>query len=160
MIRPTTPADTPTLLALADATGVFKSHEITALDEVLADYHSANRDLGHRCVTSEAGGQITGFAYHAPAAMTDRTWYLYWIAVDKTRHARGLGGELLRYVEGDVRDQGGRILLIETSSLPHYELTRRFYVKHGYDKVAVLPDYYSDGDDMVVFRKRLAPTVK
>jgi hypothetical protein len=34
-------------------------------------------------------------------------------------------------------------------------LTRRFYRKHGYDQDAVLRDFYSDGDDMVVFRKRL-----
>jgi len=39
---------------------------------------------------------------------------------------------------------------IETSSLPHYELTRRFYLKHGYEQAAVLRDFYSDGDDMVI----------
>ena len=47
-------------------------------------------------------------------------------------------------------------MLIETSSLPHYELTRRFYLKHHYDQEAILRDYYADGDDMVVFRKHLA----
>ena len=46
MIRPTTPADTPALLALTEATGVFKPHEVQALDEVLADYHAKNRDDG------------------------------------------------------------------------------------------------------------------
>jgi ribosomal protein S18 acetylase RimI-like enzyme len=46
-------------------------------------------------------------------------------------------------------------VLIETSSLPHSELTRRFYQKIGYERCATLADFYSDGDDMVVFRKRL-----
>jgi hypothetical protein len=36
-------------------------------------------------------------------------------------------------------------------------LTRRFYLKHGYEQVCVQPDYYADGDDMVVFRKRFVP---
>jgi ribosomal protein S18 acetylase RimI-like enzyme len=45
--------------------------------------------------------------------------------------------------------------LIETSSLPHYGLTRKFYLKHGYEQTAILKDYYADGDDMVVFRKRM-----
>jgi ribosomal protein S18 acetylase RimI-like enzyme len=112
--------------------------------------------LGHQCVTYEEEGRALGFAYYAPASMTDRTWYLYWIAVSKELHARGIGGSLLRFVENDIRHvQQGRIFLIETSSLPHYELTRRFYLKHGYDRLAVLSDYYADGDDMVVFRKRL-----
>ena len=36
MIRPTVPADTPTLLTLTQGTGVFKPLEIEALREVLA----------------------------------------------------------------------------------------------------------------------------
>jgi len=36
------------------------------------------------------------------------------------------------------------------------EPTRRCYSKNGYDREAVLRDYYRDGDDLVVFRKRLA----
>jgi len=155
MIRPTVPADTPPLLALAQGTGVFKPHEIQALDEVLSDYHASNREGGHRSATWEEDGHIFGFAYWAPAAMTDRTWYLYWIAVRKQRQAGGIGGELMEHVEDDIRKAGGRVLFIETSGLPHYQLTRGFYQKIGYQQVAVLPDYYSDGDDMVVFRKRL-----
>jgi ribosomal protein S18 acetylase RimI-like enzyme len=155
MIRPTVPADTPTLLQIAEGTGVFKPHEIVALREVLDDYHEANHADGHRSVTYEQDGQIIGFAYYAPAAMTDRTWYLYWIAVSRQIQARGVGGGLLHFVEEDIRKQQGRVLFLETSSLPHYELTRKFYLKHGYEMMAVLRDYYSDGDDMVVFRKRL-----
>ena len=85
--------------------------------------------------------------------MTDRTWYLYWIAVSKEIQAKGVGGALLHHVEGEICKAGGRLLLIETSSLPHYELTRRFYLKHGYEQTAVIRDFYADGDDMVVFRR-------
>ena len=156
MIRPTVPSDTPTLRKLAEDTGVFKPHELVALQEVLDDYHAENHAQGHRSVTYEQHGKIAGFAYYAPAAMADRTWYLYWIAVSKHIQARGIGAALLRHAEDDIRRQHGRILLIETSSLPHYDLTRRFYLKQHYDQEAVLRDYYADGDDMVVFRKRLS----
>jgi GNAT superfamily N-acetyltransferase len=155
MIRPTVPSDTPTLVALAQATGVFKPIEIEALQEVLDDFHSEMHQHGHRSITSEEDGRILGFAYYAPTAMTDRGWHLYWIAVSKEKQARGVGGQLLRYVEEEIRRARGRQLLIETSSLPHYELTRRFYLKHGYEQACTQPDYYADGDDMVVFRKRL-----
>jgi ribosomal protein S18 acetylase RimI-like enzyme len=153
MIRPTIPGDTPTLLAIAQGTAVFKPLEIEALQEVLDDYHESMHEEGHRCVTYVEDGQVIGFAYYAPAAMTDRTWYLYWIAVDKPTHARGVGTRLLDHAEQDIRQSQGRLLLIETSSLPHYELTRRFYLKHQYKQAAVLRDFYADGDDMVVFRK-------
>jgi ribosomal protein S18 acetylase RimI-like enzyme len=156
MIRPTIPSDTPILVALAQATGVFKPIEIEALQEVLDDYHDLMHQHGHRSITYEQNGQIIGFAYYAPTAMTDRCWHMYWIAVSKQTQARGVGGELLRYVEDDIRRERGRQLLIETSSLPHYELTRRFYLKHGYELACAQPDYYADGDDMVVFRKRMS----
>src|SRR5262245_28930366 len=90
MIRPTVPADTPVLLQLAEGTGVFKPHEIEALKEVLDDFHAHNAQLRHRCVIREDRGKVLGFAYYAPAAMTDRTWYLYWIAVSKTIQAKGI----------------------------------------------------------------------
>jgi ribosomal protein S18 acetylase RimI-like enzyme len=156
MIRPTTPADTSALLELTHETGVFKPHEVEALNEVLSDYHADNHAYGHVAVTEERDGKIIGYAYYAPAAMTDQTWYLYWIAVSRKTQAKGIGGELLRYAEKDIRKRGGRILFIETSSLPHYELTRKFYLKNHYEITGVLRDYYADGDDMVVFRKRLA----
>ena len=122
---------------------------------VLDDYHATNHEYGHRCVTYRDGGGPIGFAYYAPAAMTDRAWYLYWIVVSKPTQAKGIGGRLLRHVEGDAGAQDGRVLFIETSSLPHYDPTRRFYLKQGYEQAAVLKDFYADGDDMVVFRKRL-----
>jgi ribosomal protein S18 acetylase RimI-like enzyme len=154
MIRPATPEDTSTLVALTDATGVFKSHEIVALESVLEDYYDFNEEEDdHVCVVFEEHGTILGYAYYAPAAMTDRTWYLYWIAVTKDKQARGVGTKLLHHTEEDIKKKGGRVLFIETSGLPHYEKTRKFYIKHKYEEAAVLRDYYSDGDDMVVYRK-------
>jgi ribosomal protein S18 acetylase RimI-like enzyme len=90
--------------------------------------------------------------------MTDRSWYLYWIAVARDVQARGIGGRLLAQAEADIRARNGRLMFIETSSLPHSELTRKFYLKHGYTVTGILRDFYSDGDHMVVFRKRLDDT--
>jgi GNAT superfamily N-acetyltransferase len=156
MIRPTHPDETTLLVDLTEATGLFKPMEVEALTEVFADYFAGNIDFGHRSITSDQNGMVMGFAYYAPASMTDRTWYLYWIAVRKDVQARGIGSELLRYVEKDIREQHkGRVLFIETGSLLHYEKTRQFYVKNHYETHALLKDYYADGDSMVVFRKAL-----
>ena len=155
MLRPTVPADTDALIAMTVATGVFKPHEIVALQEVLADYHATNREFGHVAMTWEEADGPTGFVYYAPTAMTDRTWELWWIVVKKDHQGSGVGGQALKAVEGLIRDAGGRLLLIETSSTPPYEPTRRFYVKHRYVVSAQIPDFYADGDDKVVFWKKL-----
>jgi ribosomal protein S18 acetylase RimI-like enzyme len=155
MLRPTAPDDTPALVALADATRVFKPHEIVALQEVLDDYHAVNHTYGHVARTwADATGPV-GFVYLAPTAMTDRTWELWWIAVDVRSQRSGVGSRLLEWVEAEVDRQAGRVLLIETSSTPAYAPTRGFYLKHGYDEVARIPDFYADGDDKVIFRKRM-----
>ena len=150
------PADTDALVAMTDATGLFKPLEIEALREVLDDYHAADHLAGHFAITDEANGAILGFAYYAPAEMTERTWYLYWIAVRKDQQGHGVGSRLLFHVENDIRaNHQGRVLFIETGSLPHYGRTRQFYRKHGYEQHALLEDFYADGDSMVVFRKKL-----
>lgn len=156
MIRPSQADDTDALVALAERTSVFRPMELVALREVLDDYYRSNRALGHCCVTALDQGNPIGFCYFAPAAMTEGTWYLYWIAVEPGLQSKGLGGALLARAEAGAAGAGGRQMLIETSSLAKYEPTRGFYRKHRYEEVARIPDYYAAGDAMVVYRKRLA----
>jgi GNAT superfamily N-acetyltransferase len=154
-LRPSQPSESRALIELAEGTGVFKPLEIQALGEVLSDYHAHEREGGHRCTTAWLDGSPVGFVYWAPAEMTDRTWQLWWIAVRSDLQSRGFGAGLLAHCEAEVRAAGGRLLLIETSSLPGYQPTRRFYLRHGYGGPSRVPDFYADGDDLLVFRKRL-----
>jgi len=155
MIRPTRPDETTHLKEIARGTNVFKPMEIEALEEVLDDYHKGNIYANHYALTFEHEGKAIGFAYYAPTPMTDRTWHLYWIFVDKSTQAKGVGAKLLKHAEKHITELGGRMFIIETSSLPVYDLTRKFYLKHHYEQAAIVPDFYADGDGMVVFRKRL-----
>ena len=62
---------------------------------------------------------------------------------------------LLNYVEQRLKKSGERLLLVETSGLDGFEMTRSFYVKNGYAEEARVRDYYKAGDDKVIFRKAL-----
>ena len=153
MIRPVTLHDAERLIELTESTTFFQPHEIDALHGVLEAHFEG--DTGHACYASATGGKIDGYVYLGEADMADRTWYIWWIAVDPSAQGRGVGKDLLKFAEDEARRRGGRVMFIETSGLPSYEPTRRFYLKNGYDKEAVLRDYYRDGDDLVIFRKRL-----
>ncbi len=155
LIQLAAPENRDQLLELTAATGVFKPLEIETLGEVLDDYFSINHQHQHQSNAYWHEDQIIGFNYYAPAAMTDRTWYLYWIAVDPKFQKLGIGRSLMLQAEYQIAQLDGRILFIETSSLPGYDATRSFYLRMGYECTGILKDYYCDGDDMVVFRKRL-----
>jgi GNAT superfamily N-acetyltransferase len=156
MIRPALPTDTDDLVALADATGLFKPFEITALREVLDDFHAIQHTDNHYAILIEENGVPLGFAYYGFEPMTEGTWQLWWIAVRKDQQGKGVGSRLLQYVENDIRTRHhGRLLFIQTASVPHYEPTRQFYRKRGYEQHALLQDFYAVGDSMVVFRKVL-----
>lgn len=155
MIRTALETETEELVRIAEGTKVFKPLELEALRELLGDFHAGNCGLGHAAASFELDGRPAGFTYFAPTPMTAGTWHMYWIFVAKGIQARGIGTQLLRHVEAEVTGAGGRLLLIETSGLPTYELTRQFYVKHGYEQTGIIRDFYSDGDDQVIFRKRL-----
>jgi len=87
--------------------------------------------------------------------MTSGTFDLYWIAVDPARQRSGVGRALLGAVERTLREEGGRLLLVETAGKPSYASTRAMYEACGYLEVARIPEFYEAGDDKVVYARRL-----
>lgn len=162
MLRSAAPADTPALISLAIATELFLPDEVDPLREMLDDLHAGRSGADHRVEVwaDDPSGPPVGVVYFAPNVMTDRTWDLLWIAVSPDRQGQGIGGELVRFTESHIRAGGGRLLVIDTSSLPRFEATHAFYAKHGYAEVARIPDYYADGDSKVTFAKRIAQEVR
>lgn len=162
MLRPAAPTDTPALLALAIATELFLPDEVEPLREMLDDFHAGRAGADQQVVvwSDDPGGPPVGVAYFGPNAMTDRTWDLLWIAVAPDRQGQGIGGELVRFTEARARASDGRLLLIETSSLPRFDATHAFYAKHGYAEVARIPDFYADGESKVIYAKRMAQGVR
>ena len=154
MIRPITHEDAAAVSQLAVAAGLFPADEIAFLDNMMARYFGGNQAQDHRCVI-DVEDELLGVAYYQPALATDRTWYLTMIGVRREYQGQGRGAALLRYVEQQLRADGQRVLLVETSSVPDFALARQFYVKNAYEEEAHIRDYYAAGDNMVVFRKIL-----
>lgn len=154
LIGQITQDDSAAVIDVAVASGLFPADEAGIVDKMMADYFGGNRDDGHVCVIDKEDEPL-GVAYYEPAKATDRTWYLTMIAVKGDRQGRGRGATLMRHVENALREDGQRLLLVETSALPNFVLTRKFYAKLGYEEEARVRDYFEAGDDMVLFRKAL-----
>lgn len=98
-------------------------------------------------------GEVLGYYCVGPTPATEGTFDMYWIAVKPSAHGKGVGGKLNEHAERLIRSKGGRLIMVETSSQPKYEKTRRFYITYGYTEISRVRDYYRVGDDLLVFGK-------
>jgi GNAT superfamily N-acetyltransferase len=136
--------------SILDDTGLFPSEMLAELAE---PYLSQAEP--HIWFTACEGHDVLGFAYCEPERMTDGTYNLLAIAVDPDRQGGGIGQLIVGSVEKAVHDLGGRVLLVETSSLVEYERTRAFYDQLGYSREAVIREFYAQGEDKIVFWKHV-----
>jgi ribosomal protein S18 acetylase RimI-like enzyme len=156
MIRAMEHRDKPAVMALIRATGFFRPAEITVAEELIDVYLSVPEQRDYTVVVIEdEAGSVAGYLTFGPTAMAVGTYDLYWMAVDPKAQGRGYGRRLVDWLEAYVVKEKGRLIIIETSSTPMYEPTRRFYLGLNYTELARVPDYYEDGDDRIIFIKRL-----
>jgi len=142
--------------AISAKTTVFNQEEVECVDELWEEYLAQGSERsGYYFLVEKEAESVLGYACYGPRSLTSGTYDLYWIAVDPTARRGGVGRGLLAASEQAVRKLGGRLLVLETSGLPAYEPTRKFYLTTGYTLEATLKDFYSDGDDLVIFTKRL-----
>lgn len=154
IIRPAKPDDTETIMNLAKAIGLFEEEELEELGDMLGGYFEDSLGEGHSWVVCDDGG-VLGVGYFAPEQYADGVYNLYFIAVHPKYQGKGYGTTIISYVEKTLKEKGQRLLLVETSGLPNFEMTRKFYRKQGYEEEARIRDFYKPGDDKIIFRKPL-----
>lgn len=131
----------------------FEPEEIPVAEEVI-DTGLAEPEYYHLLV-AECDGALAGYICYGQTPLTKSTWDIYWLAVEKRRRGQGIGGVLLKSAEENIAQKQGRLIIIETSSKPLYENTRRFYLWHKYQFVCRIEDFYAPGDDKIIFKKVL-----
>jgi ribosomal protein S18 acetylase RimI-like enzyme len=152
-LRPVARAHRARLEQLTRGTGLFREEEVATAVELLDE--SLDGDDDYRFVGAFAEGELLGYACWGPTPGTAGTSDLYWIVVDRERQRAGIGSELLGEVERRLTADGGRLVVVETSSRSDYAPTRGFYEARGYRRAATIPAYYAPGDDLVIYTKEL-----
>lgn len=156
MIAPAKAADGSQIQDITARAGVFSQEEVECVSELWQEYLTLGAEsCGYNFIVAREANQVLGFACYGPRDLTNGVFDLYWIAVDPAARRGGVGRELLSVSEEAVRKRGGRMLIAETSGTPLYEPTRKFYLGMGYAAEAVIKDFYTPGDDLAIFVKRL-----
>ena len=153
-IRSCSAPDLPAVRAIVDAVALFPSE---LLDDMVSfePPPGPGGDPTEFWLVHDDGDGPVAVAYCAPEAMTDGTWNALLLAVRPERQGEGIGVGLMARIEALLGARGERVLLVETSGTDAFERTRGFYARIGYEREAVIREYYGAGDDKVVFRKAL-----
>jgi ribosomal protein S18 acetylase RimI-like enzyme len=155
-IRPLHKGDRDTIQRILTRSTSFDQMEIATAEESvnMALDHRGNGEYSIYCAHMPQGDPL-GFICFGHIPTTDRCYDLHWIVVDKKFTGRGVGGELLLFMEESLVKKNGRRIYIEISSAPKYNPIRHFYENRGFFVDSVLDDFYRDGEDKFIYRKDL-----
>jgi len=150
-IRPISKSDIEGLKKVVDSSELFPSEY---LDEMISDYLN-NPETQDIWFTNIDDNTPTAIGYCISEKLTNGTYNLLAIGVAKDSQRRGIATEMMRYIEQRLKQINGRILIVETSSDDAQIGARKFYDKIGYTQMAAIKDFWNDGEDKIVFWKKL-----
>jgi ribosomal protein S18 acetylase RimI-like enzyme len=156
-------ADRGGVFRILENAGNFTPEEVATALELIDEWLELGEHSGYLTYVLESRGEdsseVLGYVSFGPTPLTESTYDLYWIAVDKSKHRGGVGKRLMKFTEEETVRRGGRMLLIETSSQETYGGTIQFYQRSGYELVGKIPEYYKAGDDKLIFAKTLVAPI-
>jgi ribosomal protein S18 acetylase RimI-like enzyme len=151
-VRPVQQSDIARLKDIIDSNELFPSE---MLDGMVAGYFHDQDSCLWMTVDVSDEQPVAAVAYCAPEPLTDdKVWNLYLLAVAKNLQGQGIGTRLVQAVEEAVNNKA-RILLVETSGTDAFARTREFYTKLGFVHEGTIRDYYDEGDDKIIFWKKM-----
>jgi len=150
-IRPVTTADVDDLKLVLDSCELFPSEY---LDEMISDYFN-NAETEDHWFTFLIDEKPVAIGYCIPEKLTEGTYNLLAIGVSQNAQRKGVASAMMEYIEQQLKQKKGRLLLVETSSDEAQIAARKLYQKIGYKQVAVIDDFWKDGEDKIVFLKQL-----
>ena len=150
-IKAVTKSDIDGLKKVVDSSELFPSEY---LDEMISDYFN-NPDTQDIWFAYIDNDQQVAIGYCVPEKLTDGTYNLLAIGVSQDAQRTGIASQMMNYIEQLLKQKDGRILIVETSSDNAQIGARNFYKKIGYTQAAVIKDFWKDGEDKIVFWKKL-----
>jgi len=153
-IRKLKKEDRPGILNMIRETDMFTTAEVDVAMELVDICLTKENQSDYRIfVSTDQNDGAVGYVCYGPTPATDGTFDLYWIVVSPDHQNKGIGKQLLLFVEKEVFGNHGHLIVIETSSQDKYYPTRQFYLRNNYSITAQIKDFYRKGDDRVIFVK-------
>lgn len=137
---------------IANLFGSFKKYFLVAVyTDAAADTDTdTNTDTNKEKESFDDSGRVIGFV---GGAIRSGHGHISGIAVDKEYRMKGIGKSLLRTVEHDFLANGLEEVTLEVRKSNRDAIS--FYEKQGYKRPYIVKRYYADGEDAIVYEKRI-----
>src|SRR2546430_9627824 len=160
VIRPMVAADRGGVFRILESAGNFTPEEVGTALELIDEWLELGEHSGYLTYVmgarDETTSEVLGYVCFGPTPLTDSTYDLYWIAVDKSKHRGGVGKKLLKFAEEEIVRRGGKMLLVETSSQETYGGAIQIFEKNRDELGGKIKEDLKPGDDKLIFAERLA----
>lgn len=153
MIRSIKPSDVEGLEKLIKKIPNFNEAEVKVAMELIEITVKNPDQTDYNIFVYEEDGRILGYHCTGKRPLTDGVYDLYWIVADPEHSGKGIGKNLLEHAENFVKERKGRWILAETSSKESYLSTQSFYLRNNYSIISEIKDFYSVGDNLLIFGK-------
>lgn len=153
MIRSIKPSDVEELEKLLKKIPNFNEAEVKVAMELIEITVNNPDQTDYNIFVYEEDGKILGYHCTGKRPLTDAVYDLYWIVADPEHSGKGIGKNLLEHAENFVKERKGRWILAETSSKDSYLSTQSFYLRNNYTILSEIKDFYTVGDNLLIFGK-------
>src|SRR3989442_3836868 len=136
-VLPSTPEDRTRIRHILLHSGVFKESDADCVDEMFGLALARPALDNYRFLSGWLDGTMAGFACYGWESLTCGTWDLFWVVTLPEARGRGLGDALLGEALRVATAEGGRLMVIYTSSTPAYAAGRRLYESHQFIRTAI-----------------------
>jgi D-alanine-D-alanine ligase len=154
-VLPSTVADRPVIREILLQSGLFHVSDAHCVDEMFAQALAKPTPENYRFLSGWLDGTLAGFACYGWESLTQGTWDLFWVCTLPSARRRGLGAALVSQAVRVATAEGGRLMVVYTSSTPAYAPARKLYEAQQFICTATVPEYYNTGDDLQIYSRRL-----
>lgn len=113
-----------------------------------------NKNEEYYCLIAEIEKKVVGNLIFNKDITGDLVYEFKWLSTDCSMRYRPYVFKKLMEAGEEFLKNKARLFILYTSNTDNEKNTQSMFLKLGYTKVAVLPDFWDDGDDRVIFMKK------
>ena len=150
-IKPSAPQDRKRIYDILMNSQIFGKVDADCVDEMFELAMTKPSPDQYRFLSAWDGDHMIAFGCYGMTSLTKATWDYYWLCALPEARGKGSGGALMRHGIRQATLEGGRLMVLYSSTDPRYAFAQRVFDELGFALHTIIPGYYDVGDDLKIY---------